>query len=105
MAEYARTNAGKYNFRNAKRHALKLKATPKWLMEEQYKEIETFYIKAMNLTKETDTKHEVDHIIPLQGRFVSGLHVPWNLQILTKLENSKKKNSFDFTYDNLSWSI
>jgi hypothetical protein len=90
--EWRLTNPGKYAAYCAKRRAKKLLATPKWLTKEQYKEIEDIYIEAFKLTEETGIKHEVDHIEPLQGKDRSGLHVPWNLQILTKIENLSKGN-------------
>jgi hypothetical protein len=93
----------KRNAKTAKRKAFKLQATPKWITKERAEEICNIYLKAQISTLETGISHNVDHIIPLQGENVSGLHVPWNLQILTASENSKKKNSFDFTYENNSW--
>lgn len=92
--QYAKNNPGMVNARHARRYAAKLKATPKWITEEHWKQIENFYIKASELTKQTGVVHHVDHIIPLQGKNVKGLHVPWNLQILTANENLKKGNKY-----------
>ncbi|MEQ6358083.1 hypothetical protein ABNX05_26230, partial [Lysinibacillus sp. M3] len=61
----------------------------------QLDKIEWFYQEAKRLFKDTGVAHHVDHIVPLQGKYVSGLHVPWNLQILTALEISKKSNKHE----------
>lgn len=89
---YHKNNLPKFAAKTAKYMISKLKATPKWLTKEHLQQIEKFYIEAYDLTIKTGILYEVDHIIPLQGKNVSGLHVPWNLQILTKTENIKKKN-------------
>lgn len=58
---------------------------PEWL---QVEDVLPFYAAAekFGLT--------VDHVVPLNGEKVSGLHVPWNLQLLTRSENSRKRNTF-----------
>lgn len=73
--------------RTAKYRAAKLLRTPVWLTEEESKRIEQFYI---NCPK----GYQVDHIYPLQGELVSGLHVLSNLQYLTVTENASKRNKF-----------
>jgi hypothetical protein len=89
---YKLANPDKRNAIQAKRRASNLQATPKWLTTEQLKQILTFYVEAKRLEQETGVKYHVDHIIPLQGSNVCGLHVPWNLQILSATENLSKGN-------------
>lgn len=95
---WQKNNNGKTRFYCAKRHTSKLQATPKWLTDEHWKKIEEFYILAQQKEKETGIKYHVDHICPLQGKTVCGLHVPWNLQVLTAEENYRKHNTLDNAY-------
>jgi 5-methylcytosine-specific restriction endonuclease McrA len=67
-------------------------ATPIWLTQEQKTAIKQFYLDAMVATRVTCTPYVVDHIIPLRGKLVSGLHVPWNLAVITREENHIKSN-------------
>lgn len=86
--DYRRSNLHKYAAYEKKRQTSKLKAMPKWLAESQLKEIENFYMIA---SWHNEPMH-VDHIVPLQGKNVCGLHVPWNLQILAAKANISKGN-------------
>lgn len=61
---------------------------PRWLTDEDLAYMQTVYICAAELGK------HVDHYVPLKHSLVCGLHVPWNLQILTPLENLEKHNKF-----------
>lgn len=81
---YLKYNRAEHNARNAKRRAAKIKRTPEWASLEVIKEI----------YKNCPKDHHVDHIIPLQGKIVSGLHVENNLQYLTAEENLKKGNRY-----------
>ena len=90
--EYKRVNRAKRRAWHAKRKAAKKQRTPKWLTKDQLKEIEEIYILAKELQWLSEEQLHVDHIIPLQGEIVSGLHVPWNLQILPASVNISKHN-------------
>jgi hypothetical protein len=68
---------------------VKKQACPVWAKQDKIREI---YKQARFLTKKTGVLYTVDHIIPLRGKTVCGLHVENNLQILTKSENSRKRN-------------
>jgi hypothetical protein len=85
--------------RNTKRQGLKINATPNWLTEEHNNEIQQFYWLAKDLQAITGETYHVDHIVPLKGENVCGLHVPWNLQVLPADINLSKGNKHaDFTY-------
>jgi hypothetical protein len=86
--KWARENPEYFAARNRRAR----RATPRWLTVEQRAIAYAFYAEAARLTAETGVKHEVDHIVPLLGETVCGLHVPWNLQILTQFENRSKGN-------------
>ena len=70
----------------------KNKAQPKWLSEEHKQQIREIYRRCKQISEETGVPHHVDHIIPIKGKNVSGLHVPQNLQIVTASYNMSKKN-------------
>ena len=78
--------------KNARRRAAETRATPPWLTSIQKAQIQEFYELAAARNAQTAEKHHVDHIVPLRSEAIMGLHVPWNLQILTEFENCRKHN-------------
>jgi hypothetical protein len=89
---WQQNNQGK---ETAKRHTAKMKRRPKWLSKQQLEEIKDFYVMAKELESIFPWKQHVDHVIPLQGKTVSGLHVPWNLQIIPASWNISKGNRYE----------
>lgn len=89
--EWQKRNPLKMRAARARRRAALINATPGWAkVGDVCKAIVTFYL-------ECPDGFEVDHIVPLRGKEVCGLHVPWNLQYLTKSENSSKGNRLTWT--------
>jgi hypothetical protein len=86
---WRKNNKAKICAYSAKRKSSKLQATPPWSDLEKIKEV---YEEAQRLTELLGIKMHVDHIVPLQGELVCGLHIPSNLQILTAVENLRKSN-------------
>lgn len=92
VKQYSRTywenNRDKYQHQKALRRASELQATPAWV---DANALSSIYAKAARLRAAGQDVH-VDHIVPLRGKNVCGLHVPWNLQIIPASDNLRKGN-------------
>lgn len=71
------------------------KQRPMSLTKDDMRELQFIYRCCVAWSDITGVKHHVDHIVPLKGRNVSGLHVPWNLRIVPAKDNLKKGNRLD----------
>ena len=91
---WKKQNKGIVNAGTAKRRSARLQRTPSWLTPIDFERIENEYKLAAILTNLWGESWHVDHIIPLQGKMVSGLHVPSNLQVLRGKDNVKKANGY-----------
>jgi aconitase A len=89
-------NPEKRNASAAKRRSSKLQRTPDWVSEDDFFMIKESYSLAKLREKTTGIKWHVDHIIPLQGKTVSGLHVPNNLQVIPEAANCSKHNNWNW---------
>lgn len=85
-------NQDKKTALEGKRRSSKLSRTPKWLTADDIERIQALYSVAAMFQRESGIVYHVDHIIPLQGKFVSGLHVPDNLRVIPAVDNLKKSN-------------
>ena len=92
--DWAERNRDKVNAKWMKRDAAKKNRTPSWLTEDHLWMIEQACDIANKRSKAVGIPFHVDHIVPLQGKTVSGLHVPWNLQVIPAKQNQSKSNSW-----------
>lgn len=86
-------NAGRVQANKAKYRAAKTNRTPKWLSKTDLFEMQCIYTYRTAL-QAIGLNYEVDHIIPLQGKSVSGLHTPDNLQVIPTKQNRLKNNRY-----------
>lgn len=93
--ERQKQNLDKAAAYQATRRALKMQRTPSWLTEIDKERIQNEYKLAALQSKLTGEPWHVDHVIPLQGKFVSGLHVPSNLKAIRGKDNISKHNKFE----------
>lgn len=89
---YKQANPEKMAALLAKRRAAKMLRTPKWLTKDDFWMMEQAYELAKTRSDAFGFEWHVDHVVPLQGAEVSGLHVPWNLRVIPWFENVSKGN-------------
>lgn len=77
----------------AKRRALETSSVPTCLTQEDFDDIQVYYVVREKMSN-AEVIYHVDHIVPLNNESVCGLHVPWNLQILSASDNIQKGNKF-----------
>ena len=90
--KWQKRNPGKATAESRARDLSKKKRTPKWADLES---VAKLYELASTMTRKTGEPWHVDHIIPLHGRTVSGLHVHGNLRVVRRFENLTKSNKWD----------
>lgn len=90
--EYHKANPHFATMHAAERRVLGRAATPKWVDRDAIKAI---YRCAREISELSGIEHSVDHVIPLKHKLVCGLHVPWNLQVMTAVANKQKANKFN----------
>ena len=91
-AEFKRANRARYNSLHAQRKALKRNATPPWLTAEHRRVMQFTYDLAAACSAQLGQPYHVDHYVPLKGKGVCGLHVPWNLRAIPAVDNLRKNN-------------
>jgi hypothetical protein len=96
--KYVQNTRANVNSYAARRRAEKVQRTPKWLSDVDFDRINNEYRLADLLSKLTGEPWHVDHVIPLKGKLVSGLHTPSNLRAIKGVENMKKRNEFEVSY-------
>lgn len=88
--QYQRNNKDKTSLCWSRRRASKMRATPPWLTESHIKEINSIYQFRKEINGMNGNSYHVDHIHPLKGKNFCGLHVPWNLQVISQKDNDAK---------------
>jgi hypothetical protein len=92
--EWVKNNPDKNRHNVALRRAARIQRTPCWLTEDDKVLIKRKYTLAQKKTESTGELWVVDHILPLQGKLVSGLHVPANLRVIKHTTNARKYNKY-----------
>lgn len=101
LSKSKKNNRAKHTADTAKYRADKDNRTPKCLTEFDHLHIKCLYQVAAMRTRESGELWSVDHVIALRGETVSGLHVPWNMAVITLEDNTRKNNKLILTEDQM----
>ena len=92
---YYENNKDSFLEKGARRRAQKLQATPPWVDKDHKKRLRSIYRACRSASEKSGKQHHVDHIIPLKGENICGLHVWWTLRIIPAQENLSKGNRLE----------
>ena len=92
---WKKNNRGRANFWERQRELALLQRTPSWLDPDELFLVAEAYALASLRSKVTGIAWHVDHVIPLRGKTVSGLHVPLNLAVIPAIDNIRKRNNYE----------
>lgn len=95
QSKYYEKNKELFFNHNSKRRAKSRNATPSWLSPAQKAHMKRTHKLRILVEEVTGVKYHVDHIVPLNGKNVCGLNVPWNLEVIQAKENLSKSNKFE----------
>lgn len=94
LSKHKKNNRAKHTADTAMYRAMKDQRTPSWLTEFDLLKIKCLYQVAAMYTRESGEPWHVDHILPLRGELVSGLHAPANMRVIRGVENMRKNNNY-----------
>jgi len=92
--EYQKKNPHIFRAIGSFRRARLRSATPPWITPQMREEIKSLHAEAERLEQESGIQFDVDHIVPLDGKIICGLHVPWNLRVITHSDNISRPKHF-----------
>lgn len=92
-------NPAHYHSLKAKYRAARRQACPPWVDDAHMARIHEIYKLRRDISEKTGVVHEVDHIVPLQGKTVCGLHVWWNLRVIPREENNRRPRIWNADVD------
>jgi hypothetical protein len=104
IAQWSKDNKARVTARGNSNRNLRRNAQPKWLSPIQKAKIQEFYEIALCKTVQTGVKHHVDHIFAIKAKQFNGLHVPWNLQVLTGAQNDEKWIKVPKVFEQQLWN-